>query len=300
MTMLPKYSEALRAWLDKEKLSLRKAAELLDVNHNSLRNWLTPGAGIHDSQWEKLKPYISVYLDEESEKSIPDTVRPSYKLLKKVSESDNAEKHLGFIESFLDNYVAANVQPLPKLMKTASLDTITDSIDKNALVQIILPHRDISKDRSAYFLHNESCSLEHFITLETGRAYLPNEVTASFRALILKLIKKGANPYKTIFWRFNEDEDSIKYFRHANSLPYGFTKYCSPIDSVMDKEIIFFWIELIDKVFQDKKNKFLTVSEKAKDLIFKSKNLPKLQVDLIKQTNGSTQKLIEDFYENYS
>ncbi|MCM8537150.1 MAG: hypothetical protein NE334_14515 [Lentisphaeraceae bacterium] len=296
MTILPKYAEALRSWMDREKLSLRKAADLLNVNHNSLRNWLTPGAGIHDNQWEKVKPYISVYLENDAENTIPDNLRPSYKLLKKISTAQKAEHHIKFIESFISNYIDTNILIEENLAKIITLQELLDSVEEDNLLQIILPNRSIAKDENAFIRLNDKSAITPFITLETGRDYLPDIVTAPLEDLIFKLIKHKSNPYRAIFWRINDDEESIKYFRHAGSYPQKFTKHCCLLSSEIDKEILLFWIELIDKVFQDNIDELSTFSEKAKNAFFGKKNLLKLHVDFIKDTGGSMQQLIEEWY----
>ena len=110
MEMTEEYSNALKRWLSDNNFSLRKASQILGVNHNSIRNWLTPGAGINKTQWNKLFPYIEKYLTpSDKREDIPAELSVSYNSLQTILRVKGRD-HLDFIEAFLSNYVELNCQ----------------------------------------------------------------------------------------------------------------------------------------------------------------------------------------------
>ena len=78
--------KALNEWAEDKNLSARKIADLLNVSHPAVGRWMN-GTKIRDSHKKKLIPHLRKYLSqEESESSIPNSIREAYDLLKKATD----------------------------------------------------------------------------------------------------------------------------------------------------------------------------------------------------------------------
>ncbi|MDD7984722.1 hypothetical protein PQO01_07140 [Lentisphaera marina] len=278
------HARAIEDWLKSSGYSQRAAAKVLGVSNTAIHKWLTPGAGLHRTQWNKLLTHIEPFLPQS------DGWESTHRLIDKISQSQNSGLKKVYIDNFLKSFTEINQRR--ELLGKVELSDFSDLVNSSEdVTHIVLPYRSLDKPE-AFLWTGKQCAYTTFVTNEKGEDHLNPYDIKALKEIIYKMIKIGSNPYRTIFWRVQDDEESIRIFRCDKALPTQIIPHVYGIapDS-RDIKVFEFWESLIEEVFKEHREEFLTFREKMMSYFQKPKEYIKLHRDFLKDAGATAGKI---------
>lgn len=236
------HARAIEDWLKSSGYSQRAAAKVLGVSNTAIHKWLTPGAGLHRTQWNKLLHHIEPFLPQS------DGWESTHKLIDQISRSNNSGLKKVYIDNFLKSFTETNQSR--ELLGKVELSDFSDLVNsKEDVVHVVLPYKSLDKPE-AFVWYDKKCSYTTYVTNDKDSSYMSPLDIGFLKNIIRKMLKVGIGTENTLFWRVNDDEDSIRIFRIDKALPNPTVPHIYPeVDK--DNAALKYWDELVNEVSKE-------------------------------------------------